>query len=184
LFNGGAQERLRRSGTENVPAIVGLGKALELATVEMETEMARLAGLRDRLAEGLLTKIKRTKLTGHPTKRLPSHASFLIEFIEGESQLLSLDAKGISASTGSACTSGSLEPSHVLLAMGISHEQAHGSLVLTLGRNNRLEDVEYFLNVFPEIVDKLRSISPLDEDGEPIVGASCGDCNSYRSCRE
>ncbi|MEW6662918.1 MAG: cysteine desulfurase NifS [Bacillota bacterium] len=184
LFNGGAQERLRRSGTENVPGIVGLGVALELATVEMEKEMARMADLRDRLVEGLLSKIKRTKLTGHPTNRLPNHVSLLIEFIEGESQLLSLDAKGIAASTGSACTSGSLEPSHVLLAMGIPHEQAHGSLVLSLGRDNQLEDVEYFLTVFPEIVERLRSISPLDEDVELPVGTTCGSCHSFRSCRD
>jgi cysteine desulfurase len=116
--------------------------------------------------------------------RLPNHVSLLIEFIEGESQLLSLDAKGIAASTGSACTSGSLEPSHVLLAMGISHELAHGSLVLSLGRNNQLADVEYFLAVFPEIVERLRSISPLDEEVETPVGSTCGSCQTFRSCRD
>ncbi|MBS3977449.1 MAG: cysteine desulfurase NifS [Syntrophomonadaceae bacterium] len=183
LFNGGAQERLRRSGTENVPGIVGLGTALELASAEMATEMPRLASLRDRLAEGLLAKIKRTRLTGHKTNRLPNHISLLIEFIEGESQLLSLDAKGISASTGSACTSGSLEPSHVLLAMGIPHEQAHGSLVLSLGRDNQLEDIDFLLTVFPEIVERLRSISPLDEDVETPIGSTCGSCQTFRTCR-
>ncbi len=161
LFHGGAQERLRRAGTENIPGIVGLGKAVEIAINNMEEEAKRLGSLRDKLIEGVTGKFKNARLTGHPTMRLPNHASFLFKFIEGESIILSLDMKGIAASTGSACSSSSLEPSHVLLAMGIPPEEAHGSLRLTLGKDNTSEDVDYFLDVMKPIEEKLRNLSPL-----------------------
>jgi len=164
LLHGGAQERLRRAGTENVPGIVGLGKAAELAMENMETENKRLLTLRDKLIREVTDRFSHVKLTGHPTMRLPNHASFIFEYIEGESMLLSLDMKGIAASTGSACTSGSLEPSHVLLSMGIPHEVAHGSLRLTLGKDNTEEDLDYFLDVMGPIVERLRAMSPLNEE--------------------
>ncbi|NLI14072.1 MAG: cysteine desulfurase NifS [Peptococcaceae bacterium] len=163
LFHGGAQERLRRAGTENIPGIMGLAKAVELVTANLVQESARLKSLRDKLIKGLTSRIEHVSLTGHPTMRLPNHASFLFKYIEGESMLLSLDLKGIAASTGSACTSGSLEPSHVLLAMGVPPEDAHGSLRLTLGKDNTEEDVDYFLGVMGPIVEKLRDMSPLKD---------------------
>ncbi len=163
LFHGGAQERLRRAGTENIPGIMGLAKAVELVTDNMEQESARLKSLRDKLIKELTSRFEHVSLSGHPTMRLPNHASFLFKYIEGESMLLSLDLKGIAASTGSACTSGSLEPSHVLLAMGVPHEDAHGSLRLTLGKDNTEEDVDYFLDVMGPIVEKLRDMSPLKD---------------------
>ncbi len=166
LFHGGAQERLRRAGTENIPGIIGLGKAVELAVENMEEESKRLRALRNKLIKEVMGRFTRVSLTGHPTERLPNHASFLFKYIEGESMLLLLDAKGIAASTGSACTSGSLEPSHVLLALGIPPEDAHGSLRLTLGRDNTEEDVEYFLDVIGPVVNKLREISSLTEPDE------------------
>ncbi|NQS75381.1 MAG: cysteine desulfurase NifS [Peptococcaceae bacterium] len=162
LLHGGAQERLRRAGTENIPGIMGLAKAIELAMEERETEGARLIGLRDKLIKGLIS-IGDVKLTGHPRKRLPNHASFLFKYIEGESMLLSLDMKGIAASTGSACTTGSLEPSHVLTAMGIPPEEAHGSLRITLGNDNTEDDIDYFLDVIKPIIEKLREMSPLKD---------------------
>jgi cysteine desulfurase len=162
LFHGGAQERLRRAGTENIPGIMGLAKAVELAMENREAESARLMLLRDKIIKGLAS-MKHVTLTGHPAMRLPNHASVLFKFIEGESMLLGLDMKGIAASTGSACTSGSLEPSHVLLAMGVSHEDAHGSLRLTLGRDNTEDDAGYFLEVIKPIVEKLRDMSPLKD---------------------
>ncbi len=162
LFHGGAQEHLCRAGTENIPGIMGLAKAVELAMENREAESARLKILRDKIISGL-TAIEHVNLTGHPTQRLPNHASFLFRFIEGESILLSLDMKGVAASTGSACTSGSLEPSHVLTAMGVPPEEAHGSLRITLGRSNTEEDVDYFISVMKPIVDKLRAMSPLKE---------------------
>jgi cysteine desulfurase len=162
LFHGGAQEHLCRAGTENIPGIMGLAKAVELAMENREAESARLKVLRDKIIGGL-TAIEHVNLTGHPTQRLPNHASFLFRFIEGESILLSLDMKGVAASTGSACTSGSLEPSHVLTAMGVPPEEAHGSLRITLGRSNTEEDVDYFISVMKPIVDKLRAMSPLKE---------------------
>ncbi|MCG9966814.1 cysteine desulfurase NifS [Pelotomaculum terephthalicicum JT] len=165
LFHGGAQERLRRAGTENVPGIVGLGKAAELLMENMEVENKRLLILRDKLIREVTKRFSHVRLTGHPAIRLPNHASFIFEYIEGESMLLSLDMKGVAASTGSACTSGSLEPSHVLLSMGIPHEDAHGSLRLTLGKDNTEEDVDYFLNAMGPIVERLRAMSPLNEDG-------------------
>jgi len=163
LFHGGAQERLRRAGTENIPGIMGLAKAVELVTANMEQESARLKSLRDKLIKEVISRFEHVSLSGHPTMRLPNHASFLFKYIEGESMLLSLDMKGIAASTGSACTSGSLEPSHVLLAMGVAHEDAHGSLRLTLGKDNTEEDVDYFLDVMGPIVEKLRDLSPLKD---------------------
>lgn len=163
LFHGGAQERLRRAGTENIPGIMGLAKAVELAVANMEQESARLKSLRDRLIRELTSRFEHVSLSGHPFRRLPNHASFLFKYIEGESMLLSLDLKGIAASTGSACTSGSLEPSHVLLAMGVPPEEAHGSLRLTLGKDNTEEDVDYFLEIMGPIVGKLRDMSPLKD---------------------
>jgi len=183
LFHGGAQERLRRAGTENVPGIIGLGKAAELAVAGLEEEAGKLSALRDRLIAETMTRIDHVKLTGHPVHRLPNHASFCFEFIEGESMLLSLDMKGIAASSGSACTSGSLEPSHVLLAMGIPHEMAHGSIRLTLGRDNTEEDVDYFLDVMLPIVERLRAMSPLDEDTVYAADNKCNGCRVSHTCR-
>jgi len=160
LLHGGAQERKRRAGTENVPAIVGLGKAIELATGELEEENKTLLKMRELLIEGLL-KIPKTHLNGHPIERLANNVNITFEFIEGESLLLLLNAKGIFASTGSACNSTSLEPSHVLTACGVPHEIVHGSLRLSLGRMNTHEDVDRVLEVLPEIVQKLRNMSPL-----------------------
>lgn len=160
LIHGGAQERKRRAGTENVPSIVGLGKAIELATGEMEETNKSLLEMRERLIESLL-QIPKTHLNGHPTERLANNVNVTFEYIEGESLLLLLNAKGIFASTGSACNSTSLEPSHVLTACGVPHEIVHGSLRLSLGRMNTQEDVDRVLEVLPEIVQKLRNMSPL-----------------------
>jgi cysteine desulfurase len=160
LMHGGAQERLRRAGTENIPGIIGLGKAAELAVVDLAGESRRLKGLRDRLISGVTSGIGEVHLTGHPALRLPNHASFCFEHIEGEALLHNLDMKGIAASSGSACTSGSMEPSHVLLAMGIPPQLAYGSLRLTLGRDNTEDDVEYFLATIGPVVEELRSTSP------------------------
>ncbi len=164
FIHGGAQERGRRAGTENVPGIVGLGEAVRLASAEMEEERARLVSLRDRLIDGILTSIPHSRLNGHPEKRLPGNVNISFEFIEGESMLLLLDMKGICASSGSACTSGSLDPSHVLLAIGLPHEKAHGSLRLTLGHFNTDEDVDVVLRELPPIVQRLREMSPLYEE--------------------
>lgn len=183
LFHGGAQERLRRAGTENVSGIIGLGKAAELAMQDLQKEAEYLKTLRDRLIQQVSTRIDHVKLTGHPDMRLPNHASFTFEFIEGESMLLSLDMKGIAASSGSACTSGSLEPSHVLLAMGIPHEIAHGSIRITLGRDNTIEDIDYFMEVMPPIVDRLRAMSPLDQETEFATNGHCESCKSSGSCK-
>jgi cysteine desulfurase len=158
---GGGHERSRRAGTENVPYIVGLASALELVTQELEESNARIVKMRDRLIAGVLEQIPDSQLSGHPTLRLPNNASFLFKYIEGESILLNLDMMGVAASSGSACTSGSLEPSHVLRAMGFSHEVAHGSLRLTLGKENTPEEIEYVLKILPGIVEKLRQMSPL-----------------------
>ena len=157
LFHGGAQERLRRAGTENVPGIVGLGKAVELAVENMEEESKGLSVLRDKLIQGITGNFQGVRLTGHPVCRLPNHASFCFESIESESMLYILDKKGIAASTGSACTSGSLEPSHVLVAMGVTHELAYGSLRLTLGRDNTEDEVNYFLEVIGPVLEKIRA---------------------------
>lgn len=161
---GGAQERNLRAGTENVPAIVGLGIAARNAKRDLEEKAARLASLRDKLIQGIQEKITNVKLNGHPTKRLPGNLNLSFRFIEGEALLLNLDMKGIAASSGSACTSGSLDPSHVLLALGLTHETAHGSLRITLGKMNTEEDIDYTLEVLPEIVNRLRSMSMLCEE--------------------
>nr|WP_155398459.1 cysteine desulfurase NifS [Methanosarcina barkeri] len=160
LLHGGAQERKRRAGTENVPAIVGLGKAIELATAKIEESNKNLLELREHFIRGLL-KIPKTHLNGHPTQRLANNVNVTFEYIEGESLLLLLNANGIFASTGSACNSSSLEPSHVLTACGVPHEIVHGSLRLSLGRTNSKKDVDRVLEVLPEIVQKLRNMSPL-----------------------
>ena len=174
-LDGGGQERNRRAGTENVAGIVGLAKALELAVSEMNDEAGRVSQLRDRLIRGVMDRITHVRLNGHPTRRLPGNASFCFEFIEGESLLLNLDMLGVCGSSGSACTSGSLKPSHVLLAMGIPHEVAHGSLRLTLGRYNTEEDVDYVLEHLPGIVAKLRAMSPFGAEAGPGE-ASCAKC--------
>jgi cysteine desulfurase len=160
LLHGGAQERKRRAGTENVPAIVGLGKAIELATGEIEEKNKTLLEMRERLIKGLL-KVPKTHLNGHPTERLANNVNVTFEYIEGESLLLLLNAKGIYASTGSACNSSSLEPSHVLTACGVPHEIVHGSLRLSLGSMNTQEEVDRVLEVLPDIVQRLRNMSPL-----------------------
>jgi len=161
LLHGGGHERGRRSSTENVPGIVGLGEAARLAAQEMERQTDHDCDLRDRLIEGVLESVPDTILTGHPTRRLPNNASFCIRYVEGESMLLSLDGEGIAVSSGSACTSGSLEASHVLLAIGLPHDVAHGSLRLSVGRMNDREQVARFLDVFPPIVARLRAMSPI-----------------------
>ena len=161
ILDGGVQEGGRRAGTENIPAIVGLGKAAEVAREEMASRMAHLSALRDRLIEGLLPRIEHTILTGHPTQRLPGNASFCIEFIEGEAMLMLLSHQGIAASSGSACTSRALKASHVLTAMGIPAEIAQGSLLFSLGLENTEDDIDYVLEALPPIVDRLRQMSPL-----------------------
>jgi len=164
LIHGGAQEKNRRAGTENIAAIVGLGKALELATDNLEEHMKEMIILRDKLMDGLL-KVPYTRLNGPKgEKRLPGNVNICFRFIEGESILLSLDFKGVCASSGSACTSGSLDPSHVLLAIGLPHEIAHGSLRLTIGDGSTEEDVDYVLEVVPPIIERLRNMSPLWDD--------------------
>jgi cysteine desulfurase len=157
---GGGQEFGMRSGSENIPGIVGMGKAAEIAQKEMLDESARLLVLRDMLIDNIL-KMEYTYLTGHRTKRLPNNASFRFSYIEGESIILQLNDLGITASTGSACSSKTLEPSHVLIAMGLRHEEAHGSLLLTLGRANTQEDVDHVIESVPKIVSRLRELSPL-----------------------
>lgn len=159
LLHGGGHERDIRSGTENVPGIVGFGKAAQLAK-ELLPESDKLAKLRDSLIKGVL-EIKDSYLNGHPEKRLPDNVNVRFSYVEGESMILNLDMKGVAASTGSACSSKSLEPSHVLIATGLKHEEAHGSLRFTLGHGNTQDDVDYVISVLPEIVNKLRMISPL-----------------------
>lgn len=162
LVFGGAQERKMRSGTENAPGIIGFGKACELADQRMEKENKELTRLRDKLMDGIQAGIENVKINGpRGEKRLPNNVNVSINFVEGESLLLSLDMLGIAGSSGSACTSGSLDPSHVLLAMGLSHEIAHGSLRLSLGRQNTDEDINFVLQELPKIVDRLRTMSPL-----------------------
>ncbi len=178
IQHGGGHERNMRAGTENVPGIVGLGKACEIAKRDMDKKIAYLSGLRDRIISEVNAKIPHIKLNGHPTKRLPGNVNFSFLYVEGESLLLNLDLKGIAASSGSACTSGSLDPSHVLLAMGLTHEVAHGSLRVTLGRDNTEEDVEYFLQVLPEIVERLRAMSPLfGPSSLTQVDNPCSECH-------
>ena len=163
FMHGGAQERARRAGTENVASIVGLGKAIELATQNLEEKTANIKKMRDKLIKEIPEKIPYVKLNGHPTDRLPGNVNFSFNFIEGEALLLMLDLNGIAASSGSACTSGSLDPSHVLLALGLPHEIAHGSLRLSIGEINCDEDIDYVLEVLPTIVQRLRDMSPLYE---------------------
>ena len=162
-LEGGGQEHGKRAGTENTAFIVGLGRAIELACNDIEGRAARLSVLRDKLIDGVLSSVPRSRLNGGRAPRLAGNANFSIVGVEGESLLLTLDLKGIAASSGSACTSGSLDPSHVLLAIGLPHEVAHGSLRLSLSDENTEEDVDYILSVLPEIVEKLRSMSPLWE---------------------
>jgi cysteine desulfurase len=178
---GGGQEKKRRSGTENLPGIVGFGKACELSGQRMEEEEKQLKILRDKLITGILDRIDYVKLNGPSGEnRLPNNVNVSIQYVEGESLLLSLDMVGIAASSGSACTSGSLDPSHVLLAMGLTHEVAHGSLRVTLGRGNTQEEVDYFLAVVPEIVERLRSMSPLyGKAAEFKPSNPCSSCHQH-----
>ncbi|MCD8333385.1 MAG: cysteine desulfurase NifS [Clostridiales bacterium] len=162
IIEGGAQERGKRAGTENIPAIIGMAAALKDVLAKREENEAKVSAMRDRLIEGI-SVIPHSRLNGHPTKRLPGNVSFCFEGIEGESLLLLLDMKGIAASSGSACTSGSLDPSHVLLAIGLPHEVAHGSLRLTLSEYNTMEEVEYVIRELPGIVEYLRNMSPVWE---------------------
>jgi len=169
LIDGGAQEKNRRAGTENVAGIVGLGKAAEMAEKRLiQGKEVEVIKLRDKLIKGIIKNIKRARLNGHPTKRLPGNANFCFEFIEGESMLLSLDMEGVAASSGSACTSGSLEASHVLLAIGLPPEIAHGSLRLTLGKDNTEEEVDYVIGILPGIIQKLRALSPFKGNWEGL----------------
>lgn len=161
LIHGGGQERGLRSGTENLPSIVGFWKAAELVIKEMSAESERLSRLREKLIKGLLDSVPYSFLNGHPTKRLPDNAAVRFSFIEGESILLSLDMMGVAASSGSACTTKTLEPSHVLMATGLKHEEAHGSLLFTLGKQNIEGDVDYVVGIMPDIVKRLRAMSPL-----------------------
>ncbi|NLY47555.1 MAG: cysteine desulfurase NifS [Clostridiales bacterium] len=164
FIHGGAQERGRRAGTENVPYAVGFAKAVEIAVKTMKERTEKELQLRDYLIKRILSEIPYTRLNGHRTKRLPNNANFSFQFIEGESLLIMLDMKNICASSGSACTSGSLDPSHVLLAIGLPHEIAHGSLRLTLSHENTFEELDYTVEVIKETVEKLRKMSPLYED--------------------
>jgi cysteine desulfurase len=163
---GGGQEKHRRASTENVAGIVGLGKAIEICKDKMSKEEKEQTAMRDRLIKGLNSKIERLYLNGHPKNRLPNNVNFSVEYVEGESMLLNLDMVGIAASTGSACTSGDLEPSHVLLAIGRPHELCHGSIRFSLGRFTKQEDIGCVLDKFPEIVERLRSMSPLYDKGK------------------
>ncbi len=170
---GGGHERGMRSGTENVPGIVGLGRAAELAVAEMSTEAPRQALLRDKLLDGILARIPDSFVTGHRRERLPNNASVIVKYIEGEAQLLRLDAVGIGASSGSACTSGSLDPSHVLLAMGVPVEFAHGSIRFSLGRGTTEAQIDYVLEEFPPIAEVLRAMSPFSADSPCCEGMEC-----------
>ena len=164
FITGGAQERGKRAATENVPGIVGLGKAIELAAENIPERQKKLSELRDYYIEKVLNKIPYSRLNGHPKDRLPGNANISFQFIEGEGMLLRLDMKGISASSGSACTSGSLDPSHVLLAIGLKHEEAHGSLRVSFDETNTKEQVDYIVDELDDIIELLRNMSPLYED--------------------
>ena len=164
FVHGGAQERKRRAGTENVPGIIGIGTAAKRAAATMDERIKKETELRDHMIQRISAEIPYCRLNGDPTKRLPNNVNFSFQFVEGESLLIMLDMKGICASSGSACTSGSLDPSHVLLAIGLPHEIAHGSLRMTLGADTTLEDVDYVVDCLKEIVQKLRDMSPLYED--------------------
>ena len=161
LLNGGVQEGGRRAGTENIPAIVGLGKAAELAKANLAARIEHLTQLRNRLLTELPATIDHVVVTGHPQNRLPGHASFCIEFIEGEAMLMLLNSQGVAVTSGSACTSRALKASHVLIATGLPHVLAQGSLLFSLGIDNTSQDIDYVLEVLPPIVDRLRQMSPL-----------------------
>ncbi|MEI7904165.1 MAG: cysteine desulfurase NifS [Candidatus Firestonebacteria bacterium] len=176
LMHGGEQEKRRRAGTENIAGIVGFGKAAELAIRGLANEAPRLTALRDKLIRGLKTCIPEIVLNGHPEKRLPGNVNISVKYIEGEAMLLNLDMEGICASSGSACTSGSLEPSHVLTALGLPQELAHGSIRFSLGKATSEEDIKTVLNVFPEIVERLRALSPLYK-GKKKCNCGDGECN-------
>jgi cysteine desulfurase len=177
LLHGGHQERNRRAGTHNVAALVGLGLACELAGAEMDATMARVRRLREKLEQGIMNAIPDVKLNGHPTQRLPNTLNISFAYIEGESLLLNFDMKGVAASSGSACTSGSLEPSHVMGAMCVEITLAHSSTRFSLGRDNTEEEVDYVLEILPPIVQRLREMSPLYNCKEPL---SCEECNIVR----
>jgi cysteine desulfurase len=177
LLHGGHQERNRRAGTHNVASLVGLGLACELAGAEMDATMARVRRLREKLEQGIMKAIPDVKLNGHPTQRLPNTLNISFAYIEGESLLLNFDMKGVAASSGSACTSGSLEPSHVMGAMCVEVTLAHSSTRFSLGRDNTEEDVDYVLEILPPIVQRLREMSPLYNCKEPL---SCEECNIVR----
>ena len=164
FIHGGAQERKRRAGTENVPGIVGYGKAVEIAMDTMQERTKKETELRDYLMDRVMDEVPFTRINGSRTSRLPNNVNFAFQFIEGESLLIKLDMAGICGSSGSACTSGSLDPSHVLLAIGLPHEIAHGSLRLTLSEENTKEEMDYVVGQIKEIVAYLRSMSPLYED--------------------
>jgi cysteine desulfurase len=164
LLYGGRQEGGKRPGTENVPAIVGFGKAAEISFEMMESEATRLSAIRNKLIERITGSVKESYLNGDPTKRIPTNANIRFNYIEGESIVLNLDAQGIQVATGSACASESLQPSHVLLAMGVKAEEAHGSLQFNLGRGNEEEDVDYIMEVLPTVVENLRKMSPMTPD--------------------
>ncbi|MCX5677817.1 MAG: cysteine desulfurase NifS [Candidatus Omnitrophica bacterium] len=166
IMHGGHHEMNKRAGTENVPGIVGLGKAAELAKKEVREESERLRELRDYLYKGIIARIPHTRLNGYPEKRLPNTANIGFKYLEGESIMLNLDMEGVAVSTGSACTSGTLEPSHVLTAMGIDPADAQGSIRFSLGRDNTKEDMDYVLAVLPPIIQRLREMSPLYEKGK------------------
>ncbi len=178
LMQGGAQERAQRPGTENLAGIVGIGKAIELVTEDIEARAAEMRKVRDHLIDRIMKEIPYTKLNGHPTQRMCGNVNVSFQFIEGESLLLHLDLKGIAASSGSACTSGSLDPSHVLLAIGLPHEIAHGSLRLSLCEENTIEEADYVADALVEIVARLRAMSPLYDDflkGQDTE-STCGTC--------
>jgi cysteine desulfurase len=170
IIHGGGQEFGLRSGTENVPGIVGLAKALEIAQKKRVVESKRLTALRDKLIKGILSNIPKTMLNGHATKRLPNNVNITFLDIEGESLLLYLNQKGIYASTGSACSSESLDPSHVIMALGLPHEAAHGSIRFSLGRQNTQKDVDYVLKQLPDMVKRLRALSPVKFSDKPKRG--------------
>ncbi|HVP94425.1 MAG TPA: cysteine desulfurase NifS [Methanoregulaceae archaeon] len=171
ILHGGAQEKNKRAGTENLAGIVGTGKAIEIATADLSEKARSVTAMRKRLHAGIMDSISHARLNGHPEKRLPGNLNISFEFIEGESMILLLDSYGICASTGSACTSGSLEPSHVLLATGLPAEVAHGSLRLTIDHENTWSEVDYVLEVLPRVVSRLREMSPLGNN------PGNGDCN-------
>ena len=170
MVTGGSQERKKRAGTENVPGAVGFAKALELAVAEMPEESKRLAELREHLIDRVLAEVEGSRLNGHRTKRLPGNANFSFDYIEGEGLLMHMSMRGVAASTGSACSSASLEPSHVLLAIGLKHETAHGSFRATLGRTTTKEDIDYTVEALKSVVKMLREMSPLYEETK---GAKC-----------